>query len=162
MTLMPPLAPTVVRLLAAESASAQLATQLAQYCQHGVVHLVGDLGAGKTTLTRYWLQALGHQGNVKSPTYTLIEPYDINGQPIYHFDLYRLNDPYELELMGIRDYLEQPNALLLIEWPSKGEPIVPQADLLIQLTVAGEQRQATLTAHTANGERVLQALQYVG
>lgn len=162
MTLMPPLAPTVVRLLAAESASAQLATQLAQYCQHGVVHLVGDLGAGKTTLTRYWLQALGHQGNVKSPTYTLIEPYDINGQPIYHFDLYRLNDPYELELMGIRDYLEQPNALLLIEWPSKGEPIVPQADLLIQLTVAGEQRQATLTAHTTNGGRVLQALQHVG
>lgn len=148
--------------LADEAASQQLATQLARHCRQGVVHLVGDLGAGKTTLTRYWLQALGHQGNVKSPTYTLIEPYEIAGQPIYHFDLYRLNDPYELELMGIRDYLEQPNALLLIEWPSKGEPIVPQADLLIQLTVAGEQRQATLTAHTANGERVLQALQYVG
>ena len=162
MTLMPPLAPTVVRLLADESASAQLATQLAQYCQHGVVHLVGDLGAGKTTLTRYWLQALGHQGNVKSPTYTLIEPYEISGQPIYHFDLYRLNDPYELELMGIRDYLEQPNALLLIEWPSKGEPIVPEADLLIQLTVAGEQRQATVTAHTAKGEQMLQAFSHAG
>jgi len=161
-TLTPPLAPTVVRLLADESASAQLATQLAQYCQHGVVHLVGDLGAGKTTLTRYWLQALGHQGNVKSPTYTLIEPYEIAGQPIYHFDLYRLNDPYELELMGIRDYLEQPNALLLIEWPSKGEPIVPEADLLIQLTVAGEQRQATLTAHTAKGEQMLQAFSHAG
>jgi len=161
-TLTPPLAPTVVRLLADESASAQLATQLAQYCQHGVVHLVGDLGAGKTTLTRYWLQALGHQGNVKSPTYTLIEPYEIAGQPIYHFDLYRLNDPYELELMGIRDYLEQPNALLLIEWPSKGEPIVPEADLLIQLTVAGEQRQATVTAHTAKGEQMLQAFSHAG
>ncbi|MFZ3192865.1 MAG: tRNA (adenosine(37)-N6)-threonylcarbamoyltransferase complex ATPase subunit type 1 TsaE [Moraxellaceae bacterium] len=148
--------------LADEAASQQLAMQLARHCRQGVIHLVGDLGAGKTTLTRYWLQALGHQGNVKSPTYTLIEPYEIKGQPIYHFDLYRLNDPYELELMGIRDYLEQPNALLLIEWPSKGEPIVPQADLLIQLTVAGEQRQATLTAHTTNGERVLQALQYVG
>lgn len=162
MTLTPPLALTVVRLLADESASAQLATQLAQYCQHGVVHLVGDLGAGKTTLTRYWLQALGHQGNVKSPTYTLIEPYEINGQPIHHFDLYRLNDPYELELMGIRDYLEQPNALLLIEWPSKGEPIVPEADLLIQLTVVGEQRQASLTAHSTYGKQVLQALQHAG
>lgn len=142
-----------------ESASQQLAAQLAQQCRQGVVHLVGDLGAGKTTLTRYWLQALGHQGNVKSPTYTLIEPYEIAGQPIYHFDLYRLNDPYELELMGIRDYLEQPNALLLIEWPSQGEPIVPAADIQIQLTVHGEQRQAILSAHSPAGEQILQALQ---
>lgn len=156
------LATTFSTVLLDESASQQLAAQLAQHCTQGVVHLVGDLGAGKTTLTRYWLQALGHQGNVKSPTYTLIEPYEINGQPIYHFDLYRLNDPYELELMGIRDYLEQPNALLLIEWPSKGEPIVPEADLLIQLTVAGEQRQAILTAYTANGEHMLQALPHAG
>lgn len=146
--------------LSDECASQQLATQLARHCTQGVVHLIGDLGAGKTTLTRYWLQALGHQGNVKSPTYTLIEPYEINGQPIYHFDLYRLNDPYELELMGIRDYLEQPNALLLIEWPSKGEPIVPAADLLIQLTVVGEQRHATMKAQTLYGEKIVQALQH--
>jgi tRNA threonylcarbamoyladenosine biosynthesis protein TsaE len=143
-----------------ESASQQLAAQLAQHCQRGVVHLIGDLGAGKTTLTRYWLQALGHPGNVKSPTYTLIEPYEIAGQPIYHFDLYRLNDPYELELMGIRDYLEQPNALLLIEWPSKGEPIVPTADLVLELQVNGEQRQASLTARSIYGEQVLQALRH--
>lgn len=145
-----------------ESSSQRLAAQLARYCRQGVVHLVGDLGAGKTTLTRYWLQALGHLGNVKSPTYTLIEPYEIAGQPIYHFDLYRLNDPYELELMGIRDYLEQPNALLLIEWPSKGEPIVPAADIQIQLQVQGEQRQASLTAHSTYGEQVLQALRHAG
>ena len=142
-----------------ESATQHLAGQLAQHCRRGVVHLVGDLGAGKTTLTRYWLQALGHLGTVKSPTYTLVEPYEIVGQPIYHFDLYRLNDPYELELMGIRDYLEQPDALLLIEWPSKGEPIVPTADLEIQLQGEGEQRQASLTAHSRAGEQVLQALQ---
>ncbi len=145
-----------------ESSSQRLAVQLAQHCLQGIVYLVGDLGAGKTTLTRYWLHALGHQGNVKSPTYTLIEPYEIAGQPIYHFDLYRLNDPYELELMGIRDYLEQPNALLLIEWPSKGEPIVPAADIQIQLQVQGQQRQASVTAHSTYGEQVLQALQHAG
>ena len=145
-----------------ESHSQRLAVQLAQHCLQGVVYLVGDLGAGKTTLTRYWLHALGHQGNVKSPTYTLIEPYQIAGQPIYHFDLYRLNDPYELELMGIRDYLEQPNALLLIEWPSKGEPIVPAADIQIQLEVQGGQRQVSVTAHSTYGEQVLQALQHAG
>lgn len=154
------LASTFITVLPDEAASMRLAVQLAQHCTQGVVHLVGDLGAGKTTLTRYWLQALGHHGNVKSPTYTLIEPYEIKGQPIYHFDLYRLNDPYELELMGIRDYLEQPNALLLIEWPSKGEPIVPDADVLIQLTVEGEQRHATMTAHSLYGEQVVQALQH--
>ena len=114
-----------------EQDTQNLAQILAQHFTTGVVYLIGDLGAGKTTLTRHYLQHLGHQGSVKSPTYTLVEPYQVKGRDIFHFDLYRLNDPYELELMGIRDYLETPNALFLFEWPSNGGDEIPQADLII-------------------------------
>lgn len=131
-----------------ENDTQKLAESLAQVFGQGVLYLIGDLGAGKTTFTRYLLQAWGHQGAVKSPTYTLVEPYDL-ARPVFHFDLYRLNDPYELELMGIRDYVETPNAVLIFEWPSKGEDFVPNADLTIEISrLDNEQRQATLT--TAN------------
>lgn len=130
-----------------EDATQNLAQVLAQHFTIGVVYLVGDLGAGKTTLSRYFLHALGHQGAVKSPTYTLVEPYNIHGKDIFHFDLYRLNDPYELELMGIRDYLDTPEALFLFEWPSKGGDEIPQADLIIHLEKSEDQlsRVATLS-----------------
>ena len=120
--------------LSNEQNTQKLAAQLAQSIATGVIYLIGDLGAGKTTLTRYWLQKLGHQGAVKSPTYTLVEPYKIGGTEVFHFDLYRLNDPYELELMGIRDYLDVPNALFLFEWPSKGGDEIPQADHIIEIS----------------------------
>ncbi len=138
--------------LPSEAATQQLASILAKYIRSGVIYLIGDLGAGKTTLTRSWLQRLGHQGNVKSPTYTLVEPYQINDQPVYHFDLYRLQDPFELELIGIRDYLQQENALLLIEWPQKGEPIVPSADYTLELTTNqdGITRRLKLTSLHGN------------
>jgi tRNA threonylcarbamoyladenosine biosynthesis protein TsaE len=142
-----------------ETATQRCATRLAQVLPAGVVYLVGDLGAGKTTLTRHWLQSLGHQGNVKSPTYTLVEPYQLT-HPVYHFDLYRLTDPYELELMGMRDYLDDPQALLLIEWPQKGEPIVPPADWRIELTTQPDQsRLLQIHAQSVQGQQALDALQ---
>ena len=116
-----------------EADTQNLAAFLGQSIEKGVIYLIGDLGAGKTTLTRYWLQQLGHQGAVKSPTYTLVEPYKINQQDVFHFDLYRLNDPYELELMGIRDYLDIQDALFLFEWPSKGADEIPEPDIILNI-----------------------------
>ncbi|MFL1423397.1 tRNA (adenosine(37)-N6)-threonylcarbamoyltransferase complex ATPase subunit type 1 TsaE [Acinetobacter baumannii] len=141
-----------------EEDTQRLAQALAQHVQAGVIYLIGDLGAGKTTLTRYFLQALGHKGSVKSPTYTLVEPYKINNKEIFHFDLYRLNYPYELELMGIRDYLDIQDALFLFEWPSKGGDEIPEADIVIDIQKSDDElnRFVTLTLPT---EHLYQTLQ---
>ncbi|WP_201556352.1 tRNA (adenosine(37)-N6)-threonylcarbamoyltransferase complex ATPase subunit type 1 TsaE [Psychrobacter sp. 72-O-c] len=125
--------------LHSESDTQRLAEQLANLSLSGSVWLAGDLGAGKTTLTRYWLQALGHTGAVKSPTYTLVEPYHIqqsNGtvKPIYHADLYRLQDPEELSFIGFDEYLDEPNALVIIEWPSRADSYLPPPTLFIEMT----------------------------
>ena len=118
-----------------------LAAQLATLPLSGSVWLAGDLGAGKTTLTRYWLQALGHTGAVKSPTYTLVEPYSIEQndgsiKPVYHADLYRLQDPEELSFIGFDEYLDEPNALVIIEWASRADSYLPPPTLFIDMTQA--------------------------
>lgn len=107
------------------------------------VYLKGDLGAGKTTLVRGVLRALGYQAHIKSPTYTLVETYQIKGLTFHHFDLYRMEHPEELEFMGGREYFS--DALCFVEWPEKGEGWLQKADLEIELIVIGNARQITLS-----------------
>ncbi len=105
-----------------------------------VVFLVGNLGAGKTTLVRGILRGLGHSGAVKSPTYNIVEPYSINEQSVFHFDLYRLMDVEELEYMGIRDYLND-DSICFIEWPEKGDGLLPKPDIQIEIKINGSERE---------------------
>ena len=123
-----------------------------------VVYLDGQLGAGKTTFCRGVLQAFGHSGAVKSPTYTLVEPYELPEQCVYHFDLYRLGDPQELEFMGIREYFDG-RSICLIEWPQRGEGCLAKADILLELSADKGGRNLLLRAQTAHGAQILSLLQ---
>lgn len=149
---------TVIWQLEDEQATVAAGRRLGQQLGGGaVVWLEGGLGAGKTTLSRGILQGCGHGGHVKSPTYTLVEPYELPDLNVFHFDLYRLHDPEELEFMGFRDYL-QPSALLLIEWPERGDDWIPKPDIVLTLTTRGPGRELRLRACSARGESLLAAV----
>ena len=126
-----------------------------------VIYLTGDLGAGKTTLTRGFLQGLGYQGTVKSPTYTLVEPYDFSQVVVFHFDLYRFSHDSEWAEAGFRDYFNA-ESVCLVEWPEMAGNTLPLPDLDIHLSICGEGRRATLVANSESGRTCLSALKSRG
>jgi tRNA threonylcarbamoyladenosine biosynthesis protein TsaE len=147
-----------------ESATQAFAQQLARQpaLANAFITLHGDLGAGKTTLTRHLLQALGVGGRIKSPTYTIVESYDTASFPVWHFDFYRFNDPQEWEDAGFRDIFASAG-LKLAEWPQKAEGLLPSADLDIALVTEGEcARRVVLTAHTPLGLALTDGLDAAG
>lgn len=132
---------------------------LAGRFQHIVITLQGPLGAGKTTFVRGFLRACGISGPIKSPTYTLVEPYQAGGRQFYHFDLYRLEDPEALEMLGFRDYLTG-DSICLIEWPEQAGGALPPAAIEVRLAFAGDGRRAVLDTATTEGDNLLNLLDF--
>ena len=154
--------PPIVKTLVWPDEASTQAFAAALACEPGlaqaVIELRGELGAGKTTLVRHLLRALGVRGRVKSPTYAVVEPYELAGLSIWHFDFYRLNDPREWEDAGFRDIFAGPG-LKLAEWPDKAAGYMPTADLVISLTVReDETREVRLTAQSPLGAKLLSAI----
>ncbi|OFZ67143.1 MAG: tRNA (adenosine(37)-N6)-threonylcarbamoyltransferase complex ATPase subunit type 1 TsaE [Betaproteobacteria bacterium RBG_16_56_24] len=144
--------------LADESATIALAQRLGARIKPGmVIYLHGDLGAGKTTLVRGVLNALGYSGRVKSPTYTLVEPYHIAGLDLRHFDLHRLHDEKEWESAGFRDEFDGRN-IFFIEWPEKAQRLIPQADVKIDFESLAQGRKVEIHANTKMGRQCLEQL----
>jgi tRNA threonylcarbamoyladenosine biosynthesis protein TsaE len=141
--------------LADEAATLALGERLARVLQPRLaIWLCGDLGSGKTTLVRGVLRSLGYTGKVKSPTYTLVESYVISRLYLYHFDLYRFNDPEEWDAAGFREHFN-PASVCLVEWPEKAEGLLSGPDLQIRLAISGEGRIVTIAAMSEQGKACL-------
>jgi tRNA threonylcarbamoyladenosine biosynthesis protein TsaE len=153
-----------------ESATLALAARLAQQIlktvstggqNNFIIYLQGELGAGKTCFARGFLRGLGYQDRVKSPTYTVVEPYPLTDLTVYHMDLYRLADPEELEYLGVRD-LTGNNTILLIEWPERGQGVLPIADLTVHLHHCDQSqqtgRQISLQAENTEAGKLVDSL----
>jgi tRNA threonylcarbamoyladenosine biosynthesis protein TsaE len=141
--------------LADETATLALSQRLAGQLKPGmVIYLLGDLGAGKTTLVRGMLNALGYSGRVKSPTYTLLEPYRAAGLDLRHFDLYRMHDESEWESAGFRDEFDGHN-IFFIEWPEKAQGLIPHADLEISFKILALGREVAIQANSEMGKQCL-------
>jgi tRNA threonylcarbamoyladenosine biosynthesis protein TsaE len=154
-----------IKFIPDEAAMLKLGSQLAQACPSQskdplIIFLQGQLGAGKTTLTRGFLQGLGYKGKVKSPTYTLVEAYEVESRPVFHFDLYRLQEAAELDFIGMQDYL-LPQAICLMEWPENAKDRLPSPDLSCSIHLHGSGREIKLTAHSVQGDTLLQRVQHV-
>lgn len=138
-----------------EAAMLAFGGKLAAACgESAIIFLHGELGAGKTTFTRGFISGLGYTGHVKSPTYTLVEPYQFAHHTIYHFDFYRLRDPHELEYMGIQDYFS-PQAICIIEWPEYGAERLPSPDLSCYIEQVQSGREVKIVPHSERGETIL-------
>jgi tRNA threonylcarbamoyladenosine biosynthesis protein TsaE len=124
-----------------ETKMMNLGGKLSRICGNScIIYLTGELGVGKTVLVRGFLRVLGYKNAIKSPTYTLVESYKLNGKQIYHFDLYRVTNPREeLENVGIRDYFSHP-AICLIEWPENGKGMLPKADIICDIKIVNNER----------------------
>ena len=144
------------RYLDSPAATDALGRQLAKALEDPalLVILKGELGAGKTALVRAFLHGLGHPGRVRSPTYTLMEPYFLGGTQVLHLDLYRLGDPGELEFLGIRDLLDEKH-IVLVEWPERAGDLLPMADLEVLLAYEGDGRRVRISAGTDRGRQLL-------
>lgn len=137
---------------------AQLAAAIAKGLCPGVkIYLSGQLGAGKTTLIRFILKSLEIKDNIKSPTYTLVEPYKIDNQQYYHFDFYRIHSPEELFTIGIEDYLTE-DAICFIEWPEHAKEILPPPDLQVNISIRGQGRKLMMYAASQQGKNILEKI----
>jgi tRNA threonylcarbamoyladenosine biosynthesis protein TsaE len=152
------LTPKITRYLANENATDAFGVELASLLRPGLmITLNGDLGAGKTALVRAILRALGYEGKVKSPTYTLVEHYVVSSLYLYHFDFYRFNDPDEWHEAGFREYFNE-NSVCLVEWPEKAGGLLPLPDIKISLDIREMGRDVTVEAGSEKGGQCLKDL----